>query len=362
MRSTFRSVSATAVLLCSTSVSTPAIWHQPATVLVTVVDEFSRRELTNAEIVDLATGQHRFTDDHGQVRVGIPASAPVRIRVREIGYQPVERSVDRASAAEGVVVELKRVAYVISPVRATSARCSIDADSASRLVSASALSQLQASAEKWESFRRAYPFDAEIERRTAYVNGASTPRRIEREKETLRSDDDQDRYTPGEIFIYRPGRLVAEISLLSISMLADQKFWDHHCFAVRGVESLNGSRVIRLEFSPSGEVKGPDWSGAALLDSATSYLKRVDFQAENLGGNYSIRRLVGYRTFISPSPFVVMPDSSVAAWWKREPNRNGEWGNPDVAQGLTIITLKYRKATPPANTTGIPGAEKPPTV
>ena len=322
---------------------------QPSTILVTVVDELSRHGLTNAEVVDLASGQHRFTDENGQTRLPISAG-PLRIRVREIGYQPVERTIERASVpAEGLVVELKRVAYVISPSRVSSARCSIDADSASRIVSASALAQLQESAEKWERFRKSYPFEARIERRTAYVDGAPTARRIVRGIETYRSDKNEDVYKPGQIFIYTPGRLNTEISLLSISMLADQNFWDHHCFVVRGVEPVGGTRAIRLEFSPSADVKGPDWSGAALLDSATSYLLRVEFHAENLGGDYIIQRLDGYRTFISPSPFVVMPDSSVAAWWKRGPNRKGEWGNPDVAQGLTLTKYTYLKAAPPTN-------------
>lgn len=349
MKPTVHRLRVVAIVLCSAFAVSAKTAGQPLTVLISVVDELSRQALTNAEVMDVASGQHRFTDELGKARMPL-SSGTVRIRVRQIGYQPVERTLESASiTSQGIVVELKRVAYVIPPVLASSARCSIDADSASRIVSASALSQLQASAEKWESFRRTYPFDAEIERRTAYVDGRATPRRIERGIEKFRSDGDEDRYKPGDIFIYRPGRLGAEISLLSISMLADQNFWDHHCFAVRGVETLNGSRVIRLEFSPSADVKGPDWSGAALLDSATSYLKRVEFQAENLGRDTFIRRLAGYRTFISPSPFVVMPDSSVAAWWKRDPQRDGSWGNPDVAQGLALLTLKYRRTAPPAN-------------
>ncbi|HUQ98859.1 MAG TPA: hypothetical protein VM166_05340 [Gemmatimonadaceae bacterium] len=348
------------VFLFSVAVWTTAHAQQPSTVIVTVVDELSRHGLTNAEIVDVATGQHRFTDEQGQARVSVSAAGTARIRVREIGYQPVERTIDRPTGSNPVVVELKRVAYVISPVRASSARCSIDADSSSRLVSASALAQLQESAEKWARFRRAYPFEAEVERRTAYVNGAPVPSRIDRVKEIYRSDNDEDVYTPGQIFIYRRGSLATEISLLSISMLADQNFWDHHCFVVRGVEPLNGSRAVRLEFSPSSDVKGPDWSGAALLDSATSYLLRVDFHAENLGRNYNIQRLEGFRTFISPSPFVVMPDSSVAAWWKRGPNGKGEWGNPDVAQGLSLMKLTYKKSTPPTVRAVPDSAGKPP--
>jgi hypothetical protein len=49
---------------------------------------------------------------------------------------------------------------------------------------------------------------------------------------------------------------------------------------------------------------------------------------------------------MSPSPFVMMPDTTAAIWWLRDVE-GSEWGNPDVAQRLHLEEIKYRKETPP---------------
>jgi hypothetical protein len=58
------------------------------------------------------------------------------------------------------------------------------------------------------------------------------------------------------------------------------------------------------------------------------------------------RRLEGYISFMSPSPFVMMPDTTAAIWWLRSV-KDTTWGNPDFAQRLNLDELKYRKESPP---------------
>ena len=85
-----------------------------------------------------------------------------------------------------------------------------------------------------------------------------------------------------------------------------------------------------------------------MLDSATSYLLHLEFRLVNLEPRKGLVRLEGYQTFASPSPFVVIPDSVAAIWWTRR--RSSDDPNPerpDVAQSLSIDSLKYRKAKPP---------------
>jgi hypothetical protein len=60
------------------------------------------------------------------------------------------------------------------------------------------------------------------------------------------------------------------------------------------------------------------------------------------------RRLEGYTTFRSPSPFIVIPDSTVAMWWRRDPADSIDgWTGPDVAQVLQLLDVSYKKAKPP---------------
>ena len=49
---------------------------------------------------------------------------------------------------------------------------------------------------------------------------------------------------------------------------------------------------------------------------------------------------------MSPSPFVMMPDTTAAVWWLRAADR-GDWGKPDFAQQLHTEDLRYRKQKPP---------------
>src|SRR4051812_7304951 len=94
---------------------------QPSIVTITVIDAGARYPLANADVIDLTTGQHRFTDERGQARLPWPSNGQLRLRVREVGYQPVQRTLEHAATSdEAATFSLTRVAYVISTVKATS--------------------------------------------------------------------------------------------------------------------------------------------------------------------------------------------------------------------------------------------------
>jgi hypothetical protein len=319
---------------------------QPSTLVVTVIDSLARYPLVNADVIDLASGQHRFTDERGQARLAWPSDGRLRLRVREVGYKPVQRTLERASASEATTFALRKVAYVISPVRETS-HCVTTDDSASLALSVAVLEQVEQGAAKYTEFQRLYPFEASVQIRTALIPEIGPVKRIVRKNEKFKSESWEGAYKPGDVVEYRrDGSFLAPI--LFLSTLGDSVFWEHHCFVARGIEPYQGTRAIRLQFSPSPDVRGPDWEGSALLDSATSYLLHLEFHLANLDISKGLTRLDGYQTFTSPSPFVIMPDSVIAIWWTRtkrkdEPN----WERPDFAQSLHIDSLKYRKATPP---------------
>jgi hypothetical protein len=324
----------------------PADRGQPATVLVTVIDSAARYPLANADVIDLGGGQHHFTDESGRARVAWPDNGVLLLKVREVGYQPRQRTLRQLDASgSNATFEMSRVAYVISPVKATS-HCSSSAasDSGSLDLSVSALDQLKQGAEKYDQFLRHYPFEATIERRTAAIPEEGDLKRIVVSTEKFRSESYERAYTPGDIVqYYRNGFTVP---LLFLSTLGDSVFWEHHCFLVAGVESYRGSRVVRLDFAPTTDVKGPDYAGTAFLDSASSHLVRVDFHLANPPERNGPKKLEGYITFMSPSPFVMVPDTTGAVWWTRSAD-HGDWGKPDYAQIMRLQELKYRKETPP---------------
>ena len=124
-------------------------------------------------------------------------------------------------------------------------------------------------------------------------------------REEANSDDWGDPYRPGKVI--ESNALGISIPILFLTTLAQAEFWRNHCFVARGVEDRNGVRVIRLDFEPALSIRSADWRGSALIDSATSILVRLDFRLAGLTDSSRPRRLEGYTTFVSPSPYFVVP-------------------------------------------------------
>jgi hypothetical protein len=320
---------------------------QPSTVVITVMDSLARYPLANADVIDLGNGQHRFTDERGQAYLPWPSDGKLRLRVRQVGYQPRERTLLRSEQPPAATTfAMTKVAYVLSTVRATS-RCSTPGDTIhSSDLSMAVLEQLKQGAEKYNEFRKLYPFELTVEHRIAAVPRDSEPPRIIANTQKFLSDNYEARYKPGDIIEYT-GRTF-HVPILLLSTLGDSVFWDNHCFAAAGMQAYQGQPVIRLDFSPRADLIEPDYEGSAYLDSATSYLRRVDFHLTNLRDRRGPRRLEGYITFTSPSPYIVVPDTTIAFWWMRKVEKDN-WGNPDYVQSLQLKELKYRKQKPPDN-------------
>jgi hypothetical protein len=238
------------------------------------------------------------------------------------------------------------VAFLLPELRAeVRHRCETLTDSSSRQLALLALGQLRLAAENYEQFRRTYPFEMLGERRTVFVGTDGRPRQVRVTHERESSDHWGDPYRPGDV-LHRERRGFSA-SLLFLSVLADTAFWDGHCFNVRGMETRASQRLLRLEFAPNADLRTPDWEGIAWLDSATSVLQRLEFSLAGLTDDDEPRRLEGYITFRAPSPYITIPDSIVAYWWRRAPDQRADWGNPDVVQLLRVVQIAYRDAKPP---------------
>lgn len=327
------------------------VWNlsapQPDVLRVSVLDDVSRQPLPNAEVIDLSGGQHRFTNDRGEAQVAWPADGELRLRVRELGYRFEERTIRRdARTGDTATFALRRIAYVLPSVVSTApGGCISDADPVAKELSIAVLEQLRQGAERYQRFEAAYPFDVRLERRTAIIGPDGKGRLIGSSIEEGDSKKWGDEYAPGLVVDH--SRAAFSIPILFITSLANPVFWENHCFMARGVESQGKRRVVRLEFSPVVTLRSADWQGVAFVDSATSLLRRIEFQLVLLESGDQPRRFEGYSTFAEPSPFIVVPDSTVAVWWRHDAAADGRWGPPDRLQSLHLESLKYRKAKPP---------------
>jgi hypothetical protein len=324
--------------------ASPSLNAQSAGVLVRVVDDVSQRPLPNAEVIDRVNGTRRFTNEAGEAQV--PRGAlDLALRVRQLGYQFLDRvippGVDTAS------FELTRIAYVLPAVHTTATNvCDVETDSAAALLSAAVLAQLRQGAERYEQFRKAYPFRVRLERRSGNILSHGDVRPTRANLESEHSDRWGERYVPNRI-VERGGGIGFSVPILFLSALADPVFWDRHCFSARGVESHGTARVVRLQFAPNRSVRTPDWEGAALVDSASSILRRVEFRLTGLKPGDLPRRLEGYTTFMSPTPYIVVPDTTTAIWWRRNVPHAGPWGHADAVQRISLKAITFLKTTPP---------------
>ena len=325
----------------------PVAAAQTSRVAIKIVDNLSGQGIANVDVVDMKSGARGRSNGDGEVRFAWPADGPLTIRVRQVGYVAVTRELRPDSNTNSFTIPLSRVRYVLPAVRTTAASaCNPAPDSGSAELSAMALEQIRLAAERYDAFRRDYPFSAVIKRRTATVGTNGRVTRFVESTGEVQSENWGDRYRPGEV-IQRAG-LGFSIPLLFLSTLAEEDFWRNHCFVANGVDDHAGARLLRLDFEPARSVRSPDWQGSAFIDSSTSMLVRIDFRLVGLGKAERVTRLEGYTTFKSPSPYFVIPDSTVAGWWKRAP-KNGDWGLPDVAQSLYTASVEYRKTQPPAD-------------
>ena len=167
------------------------------------------------------------------------------------------------------------------------------------------------------------------------------------EREPTASSVWGDRYTPGRVVV-TVGPNEYFVPLLFVASLADSAFWDNHCLMARGVESRDGRRLIRLDFSPTLDVRDVEWEGTAWLDSARSVLARVDFHLTNLRRTEGPQRFDGYTVFSTPTPYIAMPESTFVRWTmglRSDPF--GEIRSWDAVQTLVMRELRYLEGRPP---------------
>ena len=319
------------------------------TTVVRVVEALTGRPIQNAEVSLRDAGVRRLTDARGEARLtGAPADAPGPgaprlLRVRQIGFQFVERSLLlRAGApADTLVVELSRVAVNLPATESRAAStCGAPADSASGALSLLALEQLRLGAEQYDAFRRTYPFEADVIRRTLNLGKDGKVKRVREDLEHTAADAWGEPYKPGGVMRATP--VGFSVVILFLSALAEPLFWEHHCLVATGVEQLHDRRVVPLKFTPAPTLTTPDWAGTAWLDSATSVIQRIEFRLVGLDATNTIRQLEGYMTFTTPSPYIAMPDSVVAGWWWRR--STGE--KPDVVELLRTDKVRYVNRRP----------------
>jgi len=223
-------------------------------------------------------GRERFSDAQGVFALtGLPAGA-LQLRVRHLGYSPVDLTVTvHAGRADTVRVSLVHIAVRLTAVDVRAyPECKnpgppkASADSAFATV----FDQLKQNAEQYRLLTDTYPFIYAAERTlsSTLVNGESKTERID----TLVVTSTRWTYKPGTI-VEQTRRGFSSTTAMNIPTLvnfAEKSFLENHCFYNGGLETVDGTELLRVDFNAAAKIKEPDVDGSMYLDPVTFQIRR----------------------------------------------------------------------------------------
>ena len=252
-------------------------------------------------------GLERFVDPQGRFLLrGVPPGAR-RLRVRHIGYLPLDTTivVPADSALAPLRLELRRAPQQLALVRVRAAgpcRAPGPPSPAQDPEFAALFQQLRQNAEQYRLLVRTYPFVYQMERAFGTRNRAGVERTL-RDRDTLLIDGDPRwRYQPGRVVVPRepedgqPGRGQLDARLPGLLDFADSAFQHSHCFTPRGVEQLDGRRVVRVDFRVDERLRTPDVNGSFFLDADGYGIVAADFELSRVPDGLRGLRRVAART------------------------------------------------------------------
>jgi hypothetical protein len=227
-----------------------------------------------------ALAREQFTDDRGAFRLaGLPVGR-LRLRVRHVGYSPVELDVAvRGGASDTVHVALTRIAVRLTAMQVKAyPQCVTPGPPSTRDTAFTAIfGQLKQNAEQFRLLSTEYPFLYGVQRTISTLFGTSDLRRDGVDTITLSSAAQWD-YRPGTV-VEREKRLLrpdgpVTMRIPSLANFADSVFIANHCFYNGGLETIDGTTLVRVDFIAAAALKEPDVDGAMFLDPASFQIRR----------------------------------------------------------------------------------------
>ena len=225
-----------------------------------------------------ALSRERFSNIDGRFTLGELPAGPVQLRVRHLGYSPVDLSVVvHAGQVDTVRVALTHIAVRLSTmqVRAYPECKNPGIPKASQdSTFATVFDQLHQNAEQYRLLTETYPFVYAVERTMSriLVNGEARMDKID----TLLISSKKWTYKPGTL-VTRVGRGRFGETMMNIPTLvnfADKAFLENHCFHNGGLETVDNADLLRVDFVAASRIKEPDVDGSMYLDPVTFQIRR----------------------------------------------------------------------------------------
>jgi hypothetical protein len=229
-----------------------------------------------------AIGREQFSNDQGVFTLGALHAGPTDIRIRHLGYTPVDmRVVVHAGRIDSVHIALTHIAVRLATMRVSGhTECKNpgapkrSADSAFATV----FEQLRQNADQFRLLTATYPYVYAVERSfsTSLVNGDVKMGAVD----TLAfASADGWKYRPGTV-VQREGVLhtlgfgTLTMHIPTLANFAEPAFIDNHCFYNSGIENVDGADLLRIDFVAASKLSDPDVDGSMYLDPTNFEIRR----------------------------------------------------------------------------------------
>lgn len=268
-------------------------------------------------------GRERFTTDSGEfVLAGVPAG-DVTLRVRHVGYSPIDLHVTvHADKRDTVRIALAHIAVRLAAMQVRGyPECKSPGppSAASDSSFATVFDQLRQNAEQYRLLTRKYPFNFAVERIMSTGQADGTMHIESIDTLVLRSIDEWT-YRPGDVVTRetRSSRFFTRGSLLfnlpTLASFADDAFLANHCFYNGGLETVDGTELLRVDFVTASRIREPDVDGSMYLDPVNFQIRRALLRLSKVPAG--VRGLAGLQATtlfgeILPSVPVIAAVSSV---------------------------------------------------
>jgi hypothetical protein len=236
-------------------------------------------------LVTVLGGRAMLGAPDGTFRLSNVSPGALRLRIEQIGFAALDTTVTAAAGAplelrlalEPRAIPLEGLVIVAAPTTCT--RPGFQAAATDEHL-AHLLDEFRRNAERYQVLTESYPLELSYER---------TRRDIGRDGAVLRAQTDTLTQKTGSATRYQPGGvLTAErgkqpmMRLPSVADLASEAFEQAHCFRYAGLETLEGKRYHRIDFTPSEHLRSADVEGSMLLGTDDLLMHRSEFRLVNV--------------------------------------------------------------------------------
>ncbi len=229
-------------------------------------------------------GRERFTDETGTFRYYAVPPGKYRIRVRQLGYLPLDTTVRLSAANADPVFALIKVPSLLEAVQvnAPARQCIVPEENGyvGDPDLTTVLGEARKNASRERLLRRTYPFEYKLAQAHDTYDMTDSTHRIRYDTMTFRSDDDW-RYRKGKVVSSDRSKLFGDVRVMrlpTLTDLADQRFLLAHCFKYAGTTDEGGAPAHRIDFAPTPDIAAPDVEGSIYMDSATFIIRRAEFR------------------------------------------------------------------------------------